>query len=322
MLKRRTLATVCAALAAVMAGAPVMAQDKYPSRPINLVVPLTAGLTVDLLARMYGERMSKILGQPVVVINRPGAGGIIGTQAVAAAPADGYTLLMTNSAHTILPAINKSLPFDPLKDFRGVAIVADAPAVLIVSSSLGVNTMKEFVALAKAKPGSINYVSAGIGTSTHLAGAYFEKQAGIEMTHVPYKNNADIISDLLSGRVQANFAPPGYVQPLIKDGKMKALAVGSTTDLKEPFVVASARSQGVDYINTTWYGMLAPAKTPAAVLQVLDKAIQQVNNDPEVRDKLKQAGLWGSKISLDEFDTYLKKDAERIASLIKVSDNK
>ena len=302
------------------AGGFLFAQDKYPSRAINLVVPLSPGITLDAIGRLYAEKLTKILGQPVVVVNRPGAGGIIGAQSVASAVPDGYTLLMTNTGHVILPVLNKNLPFDPIKDFKGITLIADTPSVVIINPALGVQNLKEFVALAKAKPGSINYASAGIGTPTHVAGAYFAQQAGINLVHVPYKLSADIVSDLLASRVQSVFAPPAYLPSMIKDGRLKALAISSTADLQDPFYAPNAKSQGVDYINSTWYGILAPSKTPVDVLEMLRKAVNTVTEDPEVKAKLLLQGLNPNGLSLAGFDVFLAKEADRITPLLKSAD--
>ncbi len=322
-MKRRTILASVSALALAFSSTlvPTMAQDKYPNRPINIIVPLTPGITLDVLARLYAEKMSVILGQPVVVINRPGAGGIIGTQSVATSSPDGYNLLMTNSAHVIQPVINKSLPYDPLKDFRGVFLVADAPAVVYVNSNLGVNNLQEFIALAKSRPGTMNYGSAGIGSATHIAGAYFAQQAGINLVHVPYKLSADIVSDLLGGRIQAVFAPSAYLPTMVKDGRLKALAISSSSDLREPFAAPSARSQGVDYITTTWYGMVAPSRTPPAIVDTIAKAMKQVSEDPEVKSKLQMQGLIANTLALGDFDAFMKKDLDRLTSFIKATDS-
>lgn len=318
--RRRRQLVLLGALAALASLSSVSAADEsYPNRAITLVVPLSPGITLDAVARLYADKLGKVLGQPVVVVNRPGAGGLIGTQSVATAAADGYTLLLTNTGHVILPALNKGLPFDPVKDFRGVTLLADAPAVVIVSPTLGVRTLGEFVALARAKPGSINYASAGIGTPTHLAGAYFAEQAQVNLTHIPYKLSADIVSDLLGGRVQATFAPPAYLPTFIENGKLIALAVGAEAPIRQPFAAPTARSQGVNYVNSTWYGMLAPARTPAAVLDRLTKAIAQVDTDPDVREKLAQQGLAANSLSLAAFDRFLKAEAERLVPLVKTA---
>lgn len=322
-MKRRGILSSAGALALGLFAiiAPAIGHDQYPSRPINIIVPLTPGITLDVLARLYAEKMSKILGQPVVVINRPGAGGIIGAQSVVSAVPDGYTLLMTNSGHVILPSLNKGLPFDPLRDFKGVSLVADAPAVVYVSSNLGVKNLREFVLLAKAKPGALNYGSAGIGSPTHIAGAYFAQQAGINLTHVPYKMSSDIVSDLLGGRIQAVFAPPAYLPTMVKDGRLRALALSAVSDLHEPFAAPSARSQGVDYVTTTWYGMVAPSKTAPATVELLAKAMKQVSEDPEVKSKLQLQGLNANTLALSDFDAFMKRDADRLRPLIKATDS-
>jgi tripartite-type tricarboxylate transporter receptor subunit TctC len=186
------LAIIGAAVtAAVLAfGAPARAQGSYPSAASTIVTPLAPGTTIDVLARLYADKLSKRFGQQVIVSNRPGAGGLIAAQAVAAAPADGYTVLLANSGHAILGTLNKNLPFDPVRDFAGVSLIGETAALVTVPPSLGLRSLQAFVDLAKAKPGTVNYASAGIGTATHLAGAYFAKQAGIQMVHVPYKTGS------------------------------------------------------------------------------------------------------------------------------------
>src|SRR5215471_14066027 len=275
------------ALAAAIAASPARAQDPYPARLLTIVVPLTPGTTIDILARIYADSLSKRLGQQVIIANRPGAGGLIGAQAVATAPADGYTVLIANSGHAILGTLNKSLPFDPVGDFSGVALVGDAPTLVNVAPSLGVRSLPELVALAKAKPGSINYGSAGIGTATHLAGAYFALRTGTELVHVPYTVSSTIIADLLGGRIQATFAPAAFTLPLLQDGRLLALAVAADEPMRDPIEVPTAVSAHVDYRNSTWYGFLAPAKTPSAVLQILNAAIAEAGRDPELRAKMR-----------------------------------
>jgi tripartite-type tricarboxylate transporter receptor subunit TctC len=178
--------TVAIAMAACLT-VPVRGEEPYPSRLITIVAPITGGTAIDILARLYADKLAKRFSQQVVVANRAGAGGLIGAQAVASSAPDGYTLLFANSGHAILGTLNKNLPFDPVADFAGVSLVGEAPAVVVVPPSLGVSSLQEFVALAKSKPGEINYGSAGIGTSTHLAGAYFALKAGIDLVHVPLR---------------------------------------------------------------------------------------------------------------------------------------
>jgi tripartite-type tricarboxylate transporter receptor subunit TctC len=306
-----------AALAATLALNPAArAQEAYPSRLITVVVPITAGTTIDILARLYGEALSRRFGQQVVIANRPGAGGLIGAQAVASAPADGYTVLLANSGHAILGTLNKNLPFDPVGDFAGVCLIGDTPSLVNVAPSLGVRGLREFVDLAKAKPGSINYGSAGIGTATHLAGAYFALQTGTQLVHVPYTVSSTIIADLLGGRIQATFAPAAFTLPLIQDGRLLALAVAADEPIRAPIAVPTALSADVEYRNATWYGFMAPARTPSAILQTLHDAIVEVGKDPELQAKIKVQGITPQSIGLRDFDMHIRKDMARLEPLL------
>jgi tripartite-type tricarboxylate transporter receptor subunit TctC len=296
---------------------PASAQERYPSKAITIVTPITAGTTIDILARLFADGLSKRFGQQVIVLNRPGAGGIIAAQAVANAAPDGYTVLLANSGHVILGSLNKQLPFDPLNDFAGVNLIGVAPAIINVAPSLGVRTLKELVDLAKAKPGSINFGSAGIGTATHLAGAYFGLQTGTELVHVPYTVSSTIIADLLGGRIQATFAPAAFTLPLLQEGKLLGLAVGADEPVKEPIQVPTAASQNIDYKFATWYGFLASAKTPKAVLQTLSEAITAVGDDPETQAKVRIQGITPQRIGLAEFDAYIRRDMDRLAPVMK-----
>ena len=309
---------VALALAAtVWLCAPSRAQDQYPSRVITIVVPITPGTTIDILARLYADKLSKRFGQQVVVSNRAGAGGLIGAQAVANSAADGYTLLFANSGHAILGTLNKNLPFDPVRDFAGVSLVGEAPAIVTVPPSLGVGTLKEFVDLAKAKPGTINYGSAGIGTATHLAGAYFGLQTGTDMVHIPYTVSATIIADLLGGRIQASFVPVAFVLPLLQDGRLRALAVAANEPVTESINIPTAASQGVGYQYATWYGILAPGKTPKPVLDTLHQAILEAGKDPELQAKMRAQAINPQEIGLEKFDAHIRSDMARLAPLLR-----
>jgi tripartite-type tricarboxylate transporter receptor subunit TctC len=304
-------------LAAALAfGVPVGAQQ-YPSGAITLVTPLPPGTTIDILARLYGEGLSRRFGQPVIVSNRPGAGGLIAARAVAAAPTDGYTLLLVNSGHAILGTLNKNLPFDPVRDFAGVSLIGETAALVVVPPSLGVRTLKEFVDLARAKPGTINYASAGIGTTAHLAGAYFARQAGIEMVHVPYKTGSALIADLLENRVQATFAPAAFTLSMLQDGRLQALAVSTGEPMRSPVAVPTARSANIDYEFATWYGFLAPVKTPAAVLETLNRAIAELGRDEDLQAKIVAQGIVPRSIGLRDFDAHIRQEMDRLDSLLK-----
>jgi tripartite-type tricarboxylate transporter receptor subunit TctC len=312
------LSRLCAlALAIVASGCGfARADDHYPSRLITIVVPLTPGTAMDIQARLFADGLSKRFGYQTIVVNRPGAGTLIGAETVANASPDGYTILLTNSAHAILGAMNKNLPFDPVADFAGICMVGLAPTVVTVAPSLGVHNLQEFVALAKAKPGTINYGSAGIGTATHIAGAYFAYKTGTDLVHVPYTVSQTILTDILSGNIQATFAPEAFTLPMLQDGRLLGLAVADDEPVREPIQIPTARSAGVDYINATWYGFLAPAKTPRDVLQVLHDAIVDVGKDPDIQAKIRLQGITPASIGLRDFDAHIRGDMARLAPLL------
>jgi len=312
---RRFTAAALLLLASLAVAPHARAQEQFPARPITLVAPISPGTAIDILARLYADRLSQILGQSVVVLNKPGAGGIVGAEFVAGANADGYTVLFANSGHSILGLLNKSLRFDPINDFAGVIQVGAAPAIAVVPPKLGVADLKAFVALAKAKPGQLNYGSAGIGTSTHLAGAYFAAQTGIDIVHIPYTVSLNILSDMLSGQIQASFVPLAFALGHLQNGSLRALGVGADDPIVEPVNIPTAISQGVDYRYTTWYGILAPAKTPAAVRKRLADAIAKAGEDAGLRKKVEQQGIVPQTRMLEAFDSYVAEDVRRLAPL-------
>jgi len=314
-MNRRQLAAAALMLFAALSAPPARAQDKFPTRPITLVAPISPGTAIDILARIYADRLTQVLGQQVVVLNKPGAGGIVGAEFVASANPDGYTLLFANSGHAILSLLNKNLAFDPIKGFAGITMVGAAPAIAVAPASLGVTDLKGFIALAKAKPGQLNYGSAGVGTSTHLAGAYFAAQTGIDIVHIPYTVSSNIISDMLSGHIQASFDPLAFVLAFLQNGSLRALGVGADEPIAEPVKIATAISQGVDYRYTTWYGILAPAKTPAAVRRKLADAIVKAGEDTGLRKKVEQQGIVPQTRMLEAFDAYVAEDVRRLAPL-------
>ena len=314
-----TVARLAALALATLAclGGQARAQEQYPNRLITIIAPITAGTAIDIMARLYADKLSKKFGQQVVVANRAGAAGLLGAQAVATAVPDGYTVLFANSGHAILGALNKNLAFDPIGDFAGVMLAGEAPGIVVVSPSLGVANLKEFVELAKSKPGTVNYGSAGIGTSTHLAGAYFALKSGIDIVHVPYTVSATIIADLLGGRIQASFVPLAFVLPLLQDGRLKALAVGAKEPVTNPLAIPTALSQGVDYEYGTWYGLLAPGKTPKPVLATLNQAMAEVGKDPEFLDKVRAQGIEPRDIALERFDAHIRAEMTRLDPVLK-----
>jgi tripartite-type tricarboxylate transporter receptor subunit TctC len=314
-----TVAKLAALALATLAGlgGQARAQEQYPNRLITIIAPITAGTAIDIMARLYADRLAKKFGQQVVVANRAGAAGLLGAQAVATAAPDGYTVLFASSGHAILGALNKNLAFDPIGDFAGVMLAGEAPGIVVVAPSLGVANLKEFVELAKSKPGTINYGSAGIGTSTHLAGAYFALKSGIDIVHVPYTVSATIIADLLGGRIQASFVPLAFVLPLLQDGRLKALAVGAKEPVTTPLAIPTALSQGVDYEYGTWYGLLAPGKTPKPVLATLNQAMAEVGKDPEFLEKVRAQGIEPRDIALERFDAHIRAEMTRLDPVLK-----
>lgn len=296
--------------------APAAHADQYPSRPITIIVPLTAGTTVDVLARIYADAVSKRLGQPVVIANKPGAGGMIAAQTTATAAPDGYTIQMANSGHVIAGLMAKNLSFDAVADFAGIAMVGEAPAVVAITPKLNVKNLQEFIAVAKAKPGVLNYGSGGVGSATHLAGAVFLAKAGIDVVHVPYKTATDLLSDLVTGRIDATFSPTAFVGPLVKDGKIQAVAIGADEPQTDPFPAPTARSAGVDYLYSTWYGFLAPAKTPQDVLEKLGAAFIAAAADPEVGAKVRSQGIAPKVETRAAFDAHIREDTKTLAPVI------
>jgi tripartite-type tricarboxylate transporter receptor subunit TctC len=307
--------TLALALIAMACGL-AHAEDHFPSRVITIVVPITPGTAMDIQARLFAQGLSQRYGYQVIVENKPGAGTLIGAETVMKSAPDGYTVLFTNSAHTILGTMNKNLPFDPVADFAGICLTGQTPAVVTVAPSLGVHNLRDFVQLAKDKPGTINYGSAGIGTATHLAGAYFAYKTGTSMVHVPYTVTQNIITDLLAGNIQATFSPAAFTQAMLQNGRLIGLAVGSDTPLHDPIEIPTAASQGVDYMFSTWYGFLAPAKTPRPILQKLHDAIVEVAKDPAIAGKIRVQGIAPANIGLRDFDAYIRNDMARLSPLL------
>lgn len=303
-------------LAAVAFGAP--AQERWPAKPVQMVVPLSPGTTVDIIARLYADRLTPRLGQTVIVQNRPGAGGTIAAQSVAASAPDGYTILMANTQHSVNPALYTNLPYDTLRDFSGIAMVAEAPALVYVNPGLGAKTLAEFVALAKAKPGTINYGSAGVGTATHLGGAYFASQAKIDIVHVPYKVTSDLVADIVTGRIQATFSPIAFMLAQVREGKLLALAVTSRARvpvLPEVPTVAEAAIPG--YESSTWYGFLSPARTPRAIREQLARNLREISEEREVKEKFAGQGIFPRSIELEDFDAFIREDVAKLGALAK-----
>ncbi len=286
-----------------------IAQD-YPTRPIKIVVPQSAGGGADILARTVAQKLSEAWGQSVVVDNRPGAAGIIGTELVAKAPPDGYTLVMgAISTHAINRALYKTLPYDPVKDFAPVALVASAPLLVVVHPSVPVNSMRELIALAKAKPGQLFFASAGSGNSTHLAGELFKSMANVDLVHVPYKGATPAESDLIGGQVAVMFTSILSGLPHVKAGKMKALAVTSARRSSiAPDLPTVAESALPGYDVDPWYGLFAPASTPRAIVDKLNREVARILTLPDVKQRFAALGAEPGSGTPQQFGAFV--DAE------------
>jgi tripartite-type tricarboxylate transporter receptor subunit TctC len=316
----RTFRTLLIALATLAAWAPPAHAQPWPSKPVKLVVPFTPGSATDIIARTLGERLSAALGQPVVVENRAGAGGTIGAAAVAQAAPDGYTLLVQSSGHTVNPHIYTSLPYDTLRDFAGVTPLVTLPNVLIVSPGKGYRSVADLVAAAKAKPGALNYASAGTGSATHMNSEKFRVAAGIDAVHVPMKGTPEAITETISGRVDWFFAPLVSAGPMIKDGKALALGVGTSQRsalLPDVPTTVEAGVPGSDY--TFWIGLFAPAKTPREIVDRLQQEVVKVMNSPETKERLASLGAEPWTMSSAAFDDYVKQELAANASIVKAA---
>jgi tripartite-type tricarboxylate transporter receptor subunit TctC len=305
------------AAASLFAASGVMAQA-YPSKPIHVVVPFTAGSTTDIIARAVTDKLAASLGQPVVIDNKPGAGGTLGAAAVAKSDPDGHTILIHSSSHTVNPATYDNLTFDTVRDFAGVMPIASLPNVLIVSPAKNYKTVKDLVAAAKAKPGTLNYASAGAGSATHLNAEKFRIGAGIDAVHIPFKGSPEAINEVMGGRVDYYFAPVAPVVQLIKESKVAALAVGSpkrSSILPDVPTTAEAGVPGSEY--NFWIGMLVPAKTPRAIVERLYKETQAALASPEVKERLAKIGAEPMPMTSEQFDASIKNEVAANTALVK-----
>ena len=296
-------------LAAALAAGTTHADD-YPSRPIRLIVPYAAGGGADSVARIVAKRVSESIGQTIVIENRGGAGSIIGTELVKNSSPDGYTLLLGQSGPiSINPAIYKDLPYDPLKDFAPISMTTAYPYIMIVSPALGVKTVKEFVALARSKPGQLNYGTTGVGAANHLVTELFDRKAGIEMTHIPYRGTALAVTDLLAGHVQVVFADPISALPHMNAGTLLALAVTSKDRSPvAPAVPTISESGYPGFDAIAWHGILAPANTPPAIVNKLNAEIVKALKDPETAMLLEKQAMQTVGSSPQAFASFITQD--------------
>ena len=306
-------------LCAACAVAPVAAQQ-YPSKPVRIVVPFGAGGPADVYARYVGARLSEALGQQFVIDNRPGAGAVIGTDAVAKSPADGYTLLMMSNTHTVNESLIPKKPYTLMKDFVPVSPVNFSDLMMVVHPSVPAKSVKELLALAKARPKGMNYASSGTGTPYHMAGELFKAMAGIDMVHVPHKSSGEARTSVMSGQVEMMMDAITTMAPLAKANRVRALA---TTGLKRSHVtpeLPTVSEAGVkDYEATIWLGIMAPTGTPRALLDRLNGEIQTLLKRPDVRKAWGEQGAEPMLMSVGEFEKYLNADIAKWARVVKIS---
>ncbi len=305
---------------ALLAGSVAAQADTYPSRPIRAIIPFGAGSATDVIPRIVFDELSARLGQPIIVENRGGAGGTIGAAAVAKADPDGYTLLVNSSAHTITPAIYPNLSYDAAADFAAVGAIGSVPNVLIIAPAKGLRTLKAFVDSAKAKPGTFNFASVGVGSAVHLSAERFRIAAGYEAVHIPFKGGAEALTEVIAGRVEYYFCPIATALPHIRDGRLLGLAVSSPKRASAlPDVPTTLESGYADSDYTFWIGAFAPAKTPKEIVEKLNRELAAAVGSPAVREKLATLGVEAMPMSPAEFDAYVKGELSRYATFAKAA---
>ncbi len=316
------LAQAVVIVSVVLAAMPSLATAQaYPAKPIRWISPWPAGGANDIFSRAIGQKIGESLGQQVLVDNRPGAAGTIGTDIAAKAPADGYTLVMGSSpTHAIAPALYPALPYDPLRDFSAVTLVGSVPNVLVLHPSVPAKTVKEFIAVAKARPGKLNFASTGNGTSQHLSAELFKFMAGLDMVHIPYKGTAPALTELVAGQVDLAFENMPALIPHIQAGRLRALAVTTTKRsavMPELPTIAEAALPGYD--ASVWFGVFAPAGTPRPVVDRLHGEILKALQTQDLKSRMVAMGTDVSGIGPDDFSAYVRKEIPKWANLVKAA---
>jgi tripartite-type tricarboxylate transporter receptor subunit TctC len=315
MLGRISAAIAMTVFGLAAASTASQAQD-YPTRPIRLLVGFAAGGPTDVIARIVGQKLEKVLGQPIIIENRTGSSGNLATQTVASATADGYTLLLAANANAVNESLFKNLTFNFAKDFTPIAPLAEAPTLLVVHPSLNVHSVKDLIDLAKEKPGEIMFGTAGMGTTTQLAGELFNLTTGVKMTPVPYRGGAEVMRDLVTGRVKVMFSPIPPVKPFLDSKQLSALAsTGLNRSPIVPELPTVAESGLPGYDMRMWFGLVSPKGLSPAIISRLNKAASEAMNDADVKEKLAQQGFSPLTGTPDEFGAYIREDIERWAKV-------
>jgi tripartite-type tricarboxylate transporter receptor subunit TctC len=317
------LVKLALATAAVVLTATSASAQGFPNKPIRIIVPFTPGSSTDITARAVADKLTQSLGQPVLVENRAGAGGRVGSDAVAKSAPDGYTLLVNSSAHTVNPAIYSDMPFDTAADFAGITPLANLPNVLIISPAKNIKTVAELVTYAKGGVGKLNFASAGVGSATHMNAEKFSARAGIKHTHVPFRGTPEAVNDVIAGRVDVYFCPLNAALSHIQAGTVLALAVG--TAQRSPVLpnIPTTIEAGVpDSDYNFWVGMLAPAKTPRDIVRKLNEETVKVLNSPDLKERFANLGAAPMPMTPEQFDAYIKAELPTIAAIVKAADIK
>ena len=312
---------LCFALAVCIAETHAQSDAVYPSKPIRMIVPSAPGSGPDIMARAIGQKLTEALGQAIIIDDKPGAGGIIGSEAAAKAPPDGYTLIMSNAgAHTVNPGLYSKLPYDPLKDFAPVTLVALAPNILIVHPTLPVRNVKELIALAKAKPGELTFGSGGNGSTAHLSGEMFKTMAGINIVHIPFKGSPAAVIGVIAGQIALAIPNIPPALPHVRSGKLKALAVTTAKRAAGvPDLPTVAESGLPGYEATAWFGVLAPAATPPQIIARLNAVIVKIAHAREMQERLTAEGADAVGNTPEQFAQIIRNDIAKWAKIVKAS---
>jgi tripartite-type tricarboxylate transporter receptor subunit TctC len=310
--------TSCAFAGLFVAGA--APAQSYPSKPIRMIVPFVPGGNTDIIARVFAPRMSELIGQQIVVENRGGAGGVIGTEAVARAAPDGYVILMVSAGHTINPAMVKKLPYDSVRDFAPISIIADVPTAFVVHPSLPAKTVKEFIAIARARPGEINYSTAGVGTVGHLAAELLSSMAKIRLVHVPYKGTGQAMVDLVAGHVQMQFpSMPAAIQ-YVHTGRLRMIAqTGKQRSAVAPGIPTMEEAGLPGFVVSSGFGLMAPAGTARTLIDQLHSALTKTLNDPKVKDNLAQQGAEVVASTPEDYDQFNRAEIAKWIKVVKAA---
>jgi tripartite-type tricarboxylate transporter receptor subunit TctC len=314
------LRQIAGSVAAVCFATGVSAQTAYPTKPVKIIVPYSAGGPADIYARFIGDRLQKALGHPFVIENRPGAGAIIGTDAVAKSTPDGYTLLMMSNTHTVNESLFTKKPYSLTRDLAPISPINYSDLLLVVHPSVPANNLRELIALGKAKPGVLNYASSGPGTPYHMAGELFKAMAGIDVVHVPHKGSAEARTSVLAGDVQMMFDAITTMAPLVQAGKVRAIATsGKTRSLITPGVPTLDEAGLPGYDAVIWLGMMAPTATPKPIVDMLNSEIQKIANLPDVKEVWAKQGAVPMRMTPAEFGKFMEQDIQKWAKVVKFS---